>query len=348
MNTLIRSFFIVLLCSVYAKSQDFVSKSMLFDNNLREYDIYIPDSYDATSSIPLMFNFHGGNGTIADQVAISDMRSLADTANFIIVYPQALADPNDGNSTNWLHKDPTTHDDVYFVDAIIDSLSNDYLIDFNRIYACGYSLGGEFTFELACRLNNKFAAVAVVARTMQQYQYDNCNPVHPTAVLTILGTDDGISNYNGVVFGGETYYVSADDMHAFWSNFNNTESTPIISEIPNANIADGSTVQKKVWANGNQCVSVKELKVIGGGHDWPGSFGNMDINATNEIWNFLSLHDINGLIDCNHSNLISYGKNNRTVISTKNILGKEITPKDKTILIQIFDDGTVEKRIILD
>jgi len=43
---------------------------------------------------------------------------------------------------------------------------------------------------------------------------------------------------------------------------------------------------------------VEELKVIGGGHDWPGSFGNMTIDASEEIWQFVSRYDINGLMGC--------------------------------------------------
>ena len=46
---------------------------------------------------------------------------------------------------------------------------------------------------------------------MQQYTYDICAPVHPTAVMTILGTDDSTSPYEGLVW-VESYYVSADDM----------------------------------------------------------------------------------------------------------------------------------------
>ena len=38
--------------------------------------------------------------------------------------------------------------------------------------------------------------------------------------------------------------------------------------------------------------------MIGGGHDWPGSFGNMTIDANIEIWKFVSRYDINGLIGC--------------------------------------------------
>jgi len=52
---------------------------------------------------------------------------------------------------------------------------------------------------------------------------------------------------------------------------------------------------------------VEELKVVGGGHDWPGSFGNMTIDASSEIWQFVSRYEINGLTECSTA---SINKNN--------------------------------------
>jgi len=284
------------LSATYAQS--YMSETIQYDGETREYDIYVPAIYDGTSQVPLIFNFHGGSGDIASQIAIADMSSMADTANFIVVYPQALPDPNDGGSTNWIHKDPTNVDDVFFIDALIDSISNNYQIDQNRIYACGYSLGGEFTLSLGCRLNNRIAAIGVVARTMQTYTYNNCSPVHPTGVMTILGTADGISDYNGVWWQGVQYYVSAAEMHNFWAIQNNCDTFATITNVPDLNTSDGSTVERHTWLTNSGCIYVEELKVIGGGHDWPGSFGNMDIDATQEIWQFVSRYDLNGLIDC--------------------------------------------------
>ena len=127
------------------------------------------------------------------------MRPIADTAGFILVYPQALPDPNDGGSTNWLHKNPTSVDDIFFVAAMIDNIAAQYNINEERVYACGYSLGGEFSYELACRLNARIAAVGVVARTMGTAAFNICSPTHPTGIITILGTDDFISPYDGLV-----------------------------------------------------------------------------------------------------------------------------------------------------
>ena len=291
------SLLIFILLFKISLSQSFISQTIYYDGNNREYELYIPENYNDSNAVPLLFNFHGGNGTTSDQIYLSDMRSLADENNFIIVYPQAIADPTDDGSLNWIFKGDSDHDDIYFIESIIDELSSQYSIDLTRVYACGYSLGGEFVYELLCRLNNKIAAGVVVARTMGQYQYENCNPEHPTAIMTILGTEDYESNYDGVVYNGVTYYISADDTHQYWTDYNNADINPSETELPNNNSSDGSTVTKRIWGNGEACVSVVELRINGGGHDWPGSTGNMDINSNNEIWDFVSQYSINGLIE---------------------------------------------------
>ena len=291
------SLLIFILLFKISLSQDFISQTIYYDGNNREYELYIPENYNNSNAVPLLFNFHGGNGTMSDQIYLSDMRSLADENNFIIVYPQAIADPTDDGSLNWIFKGDSDHDDIYFIESIIDELSSQYSIDLSRVYACGYSLGGEFVYELLCRLNNKIAAGVVVARTMGQYQYENCNPEHPTAIMTILGTEDYESNYDGVVYNGVTYYISADDTHQYWTNYNNADVNPSEIQLPNNNSSDGSTVTKRIWGNGEACVAVVELRINGGGHDWPGSTGNMDINSNNEIWDFVSQYSLDGLIE---------------------------------------------------
>ena len=281
--------FITTLNVSYA--QGYISETIQHDGLIREYSIYVPASYDGTTNFPLLFNLHGGGGDIASQIAIADMSPIADTANFIVVYPQARQDPSDGNSFNWIPKVPGTFDDVPFFSSLIDTIASNYQIDQNRIYACGYSLGGDMTFELGCKLNNRIAAIAPVARTMQANPNSFCSPVHPTGVLTILGTDDLVSIYNGIVFGGVEYYLSAAATHRYWATHNNCDTTATVNIV-------SPSVERYTWSTASGCAYVEELKVIGGGHDWPGSFGNMTIDANIEIWQFVSRYDINGLIGC--------------------------------------------------
>jgi polyhydroxybutyrate depolymerase len=143
--------------------------------------------------------------------------------------------------------------------------------------------------------------------------------------------------------------MSADEITTYWSNNNNTDINPIISQLPNINTSDGSTVERRVWENGDNCVRVEELKVIGGDHDWPGTWGNMDISASVEIWNFVSKFDINGLIDCNTtSNQEINNFHNKKTLAITDMLGRNTKVLKNIPLFYIYDDGTVEKRIIIE
>ena len=301
----IKPFFIcafLMTGSFFLNAQQQINSTLVCDGNTRSYTIYIPDSYNGEVAFPLLFNFHGGGGDILGYLSLVDMRPIADTANVILVYPQAFTDPENGDAT-WMHKEPTDHDDVLFVEAMLSAISSEYNVNLNRVYACGYSNGGEFAYDIACRMNAGIAAVGAVARTMYMGSFNNCAPVHPTGILTILGTADATSDYNGINFGGIQYYLSADDVHDYWANFNNCDATPVLTNVPNSDPSDGSTVEKYSWSDANGCTYVEHFKVVGGGHDWPGVFGNMDIDASQEIWRFVSRYDLSGLIDCGSSSV---------------------------------------------
>ena len=321
-------------------SQTFISQTIQHDGLTREYSLYVPPSYDGTTNFPLLFNLHGGGGTNTAWQAASDMRPIADTADFILVYPQARPDPSDGNSFNWIPKTPGTFDDVPFFSSMIDAIASNYQIDQNRIYACGYSLGGDMTFELGCKLNNRIAAIAPVARTMQANPSSFCSPVHPTGVLTILGTDDLVSPYNGIVFAGIEYYISAAATHLYWATQNNCNPTATLTTV-------SSSVERYTWSTPSGCAYVEELKVLGGGHDWPGSFGNMTIDSDSEIWRFVSRYDINGLIGCSTT---SINENNGQTNNFKvfpNPFKQELTIEVKSIQSKAFSIYNVIGELVI-
>ena len=77
---------LVLLLSTSISSQEFEQINLVHDGIEREYLVYVPNEYDASISIPLVVNFHGFGGTAYDHYKYtSDMTSLADTANFLLV-----------------------------------------------------------------------------------------------------------------------------------------------------------------------------------------------------------------------------------------------------------------------
>ena len=327
-------------------SQQLTTETIVYDGNNREYIIYIPQSYSPSTAAPILFALHGGSGYAEDFMNYeADFRSISDTAAFILVYPQALEDPNDGNSTNWLHKEPTDHKDIFFIEELIDNISINYNVDTSRVYACGYSLGGMFSYELACQLNHRITAISSVAGAAFLGAFGSCELSHPTAVLSIAGTDDGIHPYNDT----NGWYFSVAEINNFWATYNNTDSTPIVSEIADINSSDGSTVERYSWMNGDECVYVEELKIINGGHDWPSplsSWANQDINANIEIWNFVSKFNMDGLIGCNTTSVIEDNKNNRKLVKSIDLLGREMD--NSNFSIKIYNDGSVEKSYIIN
>jgi poly(3-hydroxybutyrate) depolymerase len=54
-------------------------------------------------------------------------------------------------------------DDVAFVDAMLDLLAREYAVDASRIYASGFSNGGQMTSRLALERYDRFAAIAAAA-----------------------------------------------------------------------------------------------------------------------------------------------------------------------------------------
>ena len=332
--------------------QQLITETMFFDDQEREYIIYLPADYNATNEYPVLFNFHGGSGYADDFIYTNDMRPIADTANFIAVYPQGAIDP-DGGTTSWIHKAPTDHDDIFFIEAIINNLNEEYLIDLSRVYACGYSEGAIFSYELGCRLNDKIAAFAAVSGSMLAdyyrddiYGWGDCSPVHPTAMMLIPGTNDENphSNYDGFSYYDMPLYMSVNEITTYWSTYNNTENA-IVNALPNTNTSDGSTVERYSWLNGDECVSIEELKIINGGHDWPGSFGNMDINASEEIWNFVSKYNTSGLINCNSSSSDEFEIIEKNLIKVTDILGRKTL--NNNLQLHIYDDGSAEKKYIV-
>jgi polyhydroxybutyrate depolymerase len=281
-------------------AQQTINGSVIHDGIQRDYILYIPAIYDGSADFPLVLNFHGFGSNANEQMFYGDFRDIADTEGFLLVHPQGTSL---NGSQYWNVGSPgssgSTIDDVGFTEALIDELANLYTINLDRVYATGMSNGGFMSFLLACQLSEKIAAIASVTGSMTLDTYDNCNAQHPTPILQIHGTSDNIVPYNG-----NTGSLSIDDVISYWVNYNNCDTNPTITTFPDLDPSDDSIVEHIVYTGGDNASTTEHMKVIGGGHTWPGSVfilpgTNQDINASNEIWEFFSRFDINGSLSVN-------------------------------------------------
>ncbi|MDA9070823.1 prolyl oligopeptidase family serine peptidase [Flavobacteriaceae bacterium] len=260
------------------------AQSIVHNGVNREYVLYIPNSYDGTSSVPLMLNFHGFGGSASDYMQEADMRSLAEVDTFILVYPQGscLDGSSHWNACPLGGDNKSDADDFGFVEAIINEISSQYNVDMERIYAAGYSNGGMMAYGLANYKSNLVAAVASVSGVMLECTGSTS---HPMPVVHLHGTSDGVLPYNG-----SSDWNSAQSTLDYWINFNNTITTPTVS-IDNSG---GMSIEHYVYDQGDSSVSVEHYKFIGGDHVWF-SATYQDQNTSELVWNFVSRYDINGL-----------------------------------------------------
>ena len=279
-----------------SSAQQTINASITHDGIERDYILYVPEIYDGSTAVPLVLNFHGFGSGASQQMFYGDFRDIADTEGFILVHPEGTT--LIGNQF-WNVGFPglsSTIDDVGFTEALIDELATLYTIDLDRVYATGMSNGGFMSFLLACQLSEKIAAVASVTGSMTQDTFDDCNSQLTTPVLQIHGTEDDVVSYNE-----NNLSLPIPDVISYWVDHNNCETTPTTTTLPDVDVSDGSIIEYSVYEDGDNGITTEHMKVIGGGHTWPGSIlnsagTNQDIDASMEIWLFFSRYDINGLL----------------------------------------------------
>jgi polyhydroxybutyrate depolymerase len=284
--------FIVLINTT--RAQTTIEGSFIWDGTERTYRLYIPASYDPSSEAPLLFNLHGYGSNNMEQEVYGDFRPIADTANFIIAHPNGTVDFTGNRSWNTFGF--STVDDVGFLSALIDTISASFNIDPERIYSTGMSNGGFMSYDLACFLSDRIAAVASVTGSMILSRFEICDPQHPMPVMQIHGTADATVPYNG-----NQFFAPIDTLVNYWVNFNNCNPVPEIIEVPDIDPDDGCTAEQHIYSGGENGSSVEFFKVLGGGHSWPGApfninITNMDFSASVEIWRFVSQFTLDGLL----------------------------------------------------
>lgn len=271
----------------FANAQQTISWD--FDGVSRQYRQYVPSSYDGSESVPLVIAMHGLGDNINNFSGVG-FQVIADTAGFITVYPQALIDGltqstawNSGAGFFGIYPNETI-DDVGFINAIIDTVSANYNIDANRIYATGFSMGGFMTNRLACESSDRFAAFASVAGTIGSGI--TCNPGDEVKICHFHGTADGTVGY-GMDAGGaadNNFGMNVTDYLDFWNGNNNCGSPILEGTFPNS-ANDGRTVEYTEYGSCDNNSRLVHYKALNAEHEWFFQPNN-DITYTIEIWKF--------------------------------------------------------------
>jgi polyhydroxybutyrate depolymerase len=191
-------------------------RTIIVDGRSRVYDVHVPPSYDGSTPVPLVIDFHGFTSNKEEQALVSGMISLSDTEGFIVIHPQGISDSWNGG----ICCGPAVAqnvDDVAFAREIVIATATEASIDVFRVYATGLSNGGAMSHRLGCEAAAIFAAVAPMAFPLPLSPLTLCQPDRPIGVLHFAGLDDTLVPYGG---GGLAGVPSAADSFAYWRDEN--------------------------------------------------------------------------------------------------------------------------------
>jgi polyhydroxybutyrate depolymerase len=272
----------------------------------RQYRIHIPD--DLPESAPLVVALHGYGGTNNGMMNNYGWVELADERGFVVAFPNGTRDQ--WNARFWdvgyeFHQGLNIDDDG-FLRALTQHLQELHGLDVNRTFVTGFSNGADMCFQLACREPETFMAFAPIIGTMMDSLYTSCVPAINRSILAMNATDDNTTLYEGDMDNSDGWgaYRSVPEVMAFWADVLNVHDIDR-TYLPDTSPDDGSTVQLDVYRSPDHELELRYYLVLGGGHDWPGQSGNMDMDATLEAWNFFDTRSV-GCIgsDINEDGLI--------------------------------------------
>lgn len=275
-------FIFAIMLSGVVYSQQHVSKTMQYGGLSRQYLEYVPSIYTGANPVPLIICLHGLGDTM-DNFKNIGLDDIADTANFIVLTPQAINSIlgtawNSGASQGGMQLNQNV-DDAGFIIALIDSTAALYNIDQKRVYLTGFSMGSFMCHRMACEHGDRICAIASVAGTIGSAI--QCNPSRPVPVIHFHGTADQTISYTANPYG-----LSVDTLLKYWVNVDGCNPDPIFEEMPDV-ASDGFTVEHFEYRGGDNGTRVEHYKVIGADHQWIYTPNN-DIDYTTLIWKFLS------------------------------------------------------------
>jgi polyhydroxybutyrate depolymerase len=270
----------------------------------RNYHLYVPNN---PLNAPVVFLFHGNGGSYDDMLGLTGVKApykvwldIANQEDLIIVVPNGTLSSLNTRGWNDCRNDAPrtpTFNDVEFIVNLLDFIKEKYNSNDAKVFAVGTSNGGHFANRLAQEIPDRITAFAsVVASNAANSECSDATT--NVSALFMNGTDDPILPYiGGSTENGEV--ISTEITVSYWVTRNATDTTPVITNFPDINANDSSTITRYLYKNGGNGTEVVLFKVNNGGHTepsiseryssiWLSIVGNQngDIEMANEVWDF--------------------------------------------------------------
>lgn len=279
----------------------------------RTYRLNLPAGYNPANPAPLAFILHG-HGQTADSFAAQHpaLAQLAQSAGMILVFPQSTTYER---GTGWVNYDTPEVNDSQFIVDLLNHLDRTLKVDRRRVYAGGFSNGGQMVHFLAARTTNLFAAYAAVASSIGGGKGDTNivlqpPPSEPNSILIVNATNDCARPFWGGLNDNLTAQPAAMEAVLHWTTNNHCVTSPIVSrstnaiapvlrpnfgaDCPETNPPPGilwtNHVTRSTWLGGTNATEVVFVELSDGGHLWPDAADNVGFDANAEVMAFFLRH----------------------------------------------------------
>lgn len=292
------------------------------DSRSRTFWTYVPQN--AKTDPALVFVLHGSsqNGRHMRQMSSYRFDQLAEEYGFLVVYAEGWSRGGAFGLThewNGCRKAPNNPahiqkvDDTKFLLTIVDRLAASHGANKDRIFAAGFSNGGQMVFRLLSEAPDRIKAGAAMVAQMPVPTNMACPvPDQARPVLVMNGTDDPIVPYKGgeasfYGFGSAGFVSPMEETLGYWAELAGAEG-PYYEVMPDPDGEDSTVASRTIYRGGAGEVVVG-YTIDGGGHTFPGGWqyappflvGRIsgDFHAADEIVSFFIKH---GLLDTADTN----------------------------------------------
>ncbi|WP_081415042.1 extracellular catalytic domain type 1 short-chain-length polyhydroxyalkanoate depolymerase [Ectobacillus panaciterrae] len=291
--------------------------------NGRNYKLYIPSGYQAGSAVPLVVMLHGCTQDPDQFAAGTQMNNLAETENFIVMYPEQTSSANSNKCWNWFapaHQSRGSGEPA-LIAGMVNQVKSTYSIDSNRVFVSGLSAGAAMSVIMGATYPDIFAAIGVgagleyKAATSLTNAYTAMNSGGPNpvqqgnAAYTAMGSAKRAVPV--IVFHGTSdytvYSVNAHQVISQWAQTNNcaldSEDNNNIADVADetitGSIPGGRSYTRYVYKDSSGAAIMEKYMIDRMGHAWSGGSSSGSYtdprgpNATQIIWNFFKHHPMN-------------------------------------------------------
>jgi poly(hydroxyalkanoate) depolymerase family esterase len=306
----------LLLLPVAARAGSWTDGSVTNASGSRGYRLRVPAGYTSKSARPLVMMLHGCTQTPDVFAAATQMNSIADENNFLVVYPEETASANALKCWNWFDSSHQSRGqgEPSLLALIVNQVRADFKVDARRVYVAGFSAGGAMAVIMGATYPDLFAATGVhsgiaykaatnlkearpamaqggtdAARLGQLAYQAMGDTKHTMRVILFQGAKDNLVaplNAAQII----TQWTRADDLV---DDGKDNESVDDVADKTTESVtAGGYAYKKSVYNNRSgepliEAWMIQELK-----HAWSGGAAGASYtdpkgpNASQEIWRF--------------------------------------------------------------